>query len=107
MKAGIARYHQQRTILRVPRNIKNPIDGQSEGHGVTPIVLSTKPWQPQTHLRMDNGPEFIAYALQERCTGNGSATAYIPPGSPWENPFMESFNGRFGDEFLHIELFSS
>ena len=60
-----------------------------------------------THLRMDNGPEFIAHALQEWCTGNGSATAYIPPGSPWENPFVESFNGRVRDEFLNIELFSS
>ena len=35
-----------------------------------------------THLRMDNGPEFIAHALQEWCTSNGSATAYIPRGSP-------------------------
>ena len=60
-----------------------------------------------THLRMDNGPEFIAHALQEWCTGNGSATAYIPPGSPWENPFVESFNGRLRDEFLNIELFGS
>jgi transposase InsO family protein len=60
-----------------------------------------------THLRMDNGPEFIAHALQEWCTGNGSATAYIPPGSPWENPFVESFNGRFRDEFLNIELFAT
>jgi transposase InsO family protein len=34
-------------------------------------------------------------------------TAYIPPGSPWENPFVESFNGRFRDEFLNIELFAS
>jgi transposase InsO family protein len=60
-----------------------------------------------THLRMDNGPEFIAHALQEWCTGNGSATAYIPPGSPRENPFVESFNGRFMDEFLNIELFAT
>lgn len=45
-----------------------------------------------TNLRMDNDPEFIAHALQEWCTGNGSATSYIPPGSPWENPFVESFN---------------
>ena len=66
-----------------------------------------KLYPPPTHLRMDNGPEFIAHALQEWCTGNGSVTAYIPPGSPWENPFVESFNGRFRDEFLNIELFSS
>lgn len=60
-----------------------------------------------THLRMDNGPEFVAHALQEWCTGNGSGTEYIPPGSPWENPFVESFNGRLRDEFLNIELFAS
>jgi putative transposase len=59
------------------------------------------------HLRMDNGPEFIAHALQEWFIGNGSATGYIPPGSPWENPFVESFNCRFRDEFLNIELFAS
>ena len=56
---------------------------------------------------MDNGPEFIAHALQEWCTGSGTGTAYIPPGSPWENPFVESFNGRFRDEFLNIELLAS
>ena len=66
-----------------------------------------KLYPPPTHLRMDNGPEFIAHALQEWCTGSGSATAYIPPGSPWENPFVESFNSRLRDEFLNIELFSS
>ena len=67
-----------------------------------------KLYPPPTYLQgMDNGPEFIAHALQEWCTGNGSATASLPPGSPWENPFMESFNGRFRDEFLNIELFAS
>jgi transposase InsO family protein len=62
---------------------------------------------PPTHLRMDNGPEFIANALQERCKGSGSSTAYIEPGSPWENPFVESFNSRFRDEFLNVDLFTS
>ena len=66
-----------------------------------------KLYPPPTHLRMDNGPELIAHALQEWCTGSGTGTAYIPPGSPWENPFVESFNGRFRDEFLNIELFGS
>ena len=60
-----------------------------------------------THLRMDNGPELIANALKEWCRRSGCNTAYIPPGSPWENPFVESFNSRFRDEFLHIELFTS
>ncbi len=56
---------------------------------------------------MDNGPEFIANVLQEWCTASGCSTASIPPGSPWENPFVESFNSRFRDEFLNIELFTS
>jgi len=56
-----------------------------------------------THLRMDNGPEFIATALQEWCVRSGCNTAYIPPGSPWENPFVESFKSRFRDEFLNTE----
>ena len=66
-----------------------------------------KLYPPPTHLRMDNGPEFIANALQEWSAGSGCNTAYIPPGSPWENPFVESFNSRFRDEFLSIELFTS
>jgi len=60
-----------------------------------------------THLRMDNGPEFIAHALQDWCTDSGSSTAYIEPGSPWENPFVKSFDSRFRDEFLNCELFTS
>jgi transposase InsO family protein len=56
---------------------------------------------------MDNGPEFIAHALQEWCTGSGAATAYISPGSPWKNQFVESFTSRLRDAFLTIELFAS
>jgi transposase InsO family protein len=58
-----------------------------------------KQYPAPTHLRMDNGPEFIAHALQEWCTGSGSGAEYIPPGSPWENPFVESFNSRLRDKF--------
>ena len=66
-----------------------------------------KLYPPPTHLRMDNGPEFIAHALQEWCTGSGTGTAYIPPGSPWENGFCESFNGTFRDNLLDGEIFYS
>ena len=62
---------------------------------------------PPTHLRMDNGPEFITNALQEWSAGSGCSAAYISPGSPLENSFVESFNSRFRDEFLNIELFIS
>jgi putative transposase len=59
------------------------------------------------HLRMDNGPELIAWALRDWCRLAGTNTNYIEPGSPWENPFIESFNGRVRDEHLNIEEFGS
>ena len=59
------------------------------------------------HLRMDNGPELVAWALRDWCRLAGTATAYIEPGSPWENPFVESFNGRVRDELLNTEEFAT
>ena len=44
------------------------------------------------HIRSDNGPEFVAKAVQAWITGVGSKTAYIARGSPWENGYVESFN---------------
>ena len=61
-----------------------------------------------TFIRSDNGPEFIAQALRDWCEASDTtSTAYIEPGSPWENGFAESFNGRFRDEFLNTELFTT
>lgn len=59
------------------------------------------------HLRADNGPEMIAWTLRDYCRLAGTNTTYIEPGSPWENPFVESFNGRIRDELLNIEEFGS
>jgi putative transposase len=59
------------------------------------------------YLRADNGPEMIAWALRDYCRLAGTQTAYIEPGSPWENPYVESFNGRIRDELLNIEEFGS
>ena len=59
------------------------------------------------HIRSDNGPEFVAKALQEWITAVGAKTAYIAPGSPWENGFIESFNARLRDELLDGEIFYS
>ncbi len=59
------------------------------------------------HLRMDNGPELVAWALRDWCRLAGTATTYIEPGSPWENPFVESFNGRVRDELLNTEEFAT
>jgi transposase InsO family protein len=59
-------------------------------------------------IRSDNGPEFIAQALRDWCeASNTTSSAYIAPGSPWENGFPESFNGWFRDEFLNTELFTT
>jgi putative transposase len=57
------------------------------------------------HIRSDNGPEFIAKAVQAWITAVGAQTAYITPGSPWENGYIESFNARLRDEFLNGEIF--
>jgi transposase InsO family protein len=59
-------------------------------------------------IRSDNGLEFIAQALRDWCDASDTtSTAYIKPGSPWENGFAESFNGRIRDEFLNTELFTT
>ena len=57
------------------------------------------------HLRSDNGPEFIAYAVQDWLKDKFIKTIYIKPGSPWENPYIESFHDKFRDELLKRELF--
>jgi putative transposase len=59
------------------------------------------------HLRADNGPELIAWALKDYCRLHGTQTAYIDPGSPWQNPYVESFNSRIRDELLNVEEFGS
>ena len=59
------------------------------------------------HIRSDNGPEFVAKAVQEWITAVGARAAYIAPGSPWENGFIESFNARLRDELLDGEIFYS
>jgi putative transposase len=55
------------------------------------------------YIRCDNGPELTANALRDWCRFSGTGSSYIEPGAPWENPFVESFNGRLRDEFLAVE----
>jgi transposase InsO family protein len=59
------------------------------------------------HIRSDNGPEFVAKAVREWIAAVGAKTAYITPGSPWENGFIESFNARLRDELLDGQIFYS
>ena len=56
-------------------------------------------------IRSDNGPEFIAYALCAWLYQQGIDTYHIDPGSPWQNPYGESFNARLRDECLNLEEF--
>jgi len=59
------------------------------------------------HLRSDNGPEFIAYAIKDWMERARIKTIYITPGSPWENGHIESFHDKLRDECLNRELFGS
>jgi putative transposase len=59
------------------------------------------------HIRSDNGSEFIAKRVRGWLAKAKVQTLYIEPGSPWENPYIESFNGKLRDELLNAELFTS
>jgi len=59
------------------------------------------------YIRSDNGSEFIAQIIQDWCHITDVKTLYIEPGSPWQNPFIESFHSRFRDECLNQEIFFS
>jgi transposase InsO family protein len=59
------------------------------------------------HIRSDNGPEFTAKAIREWIEKVGAKTLYIQPGSPWENGYVESFNGKLRDELLNGEVFNT
>ena len=59
------------------------------------------------YVRFDHGPEFIAYAVADWCRFNGTDTVFIDPGTPWQNAWIESFNGRLRDEHLNGQHFDT
>ena len=59
------------------------------------------------HIRSDNGPEFTARAVRRWLNRLGVKTLFIEPGSPWENGYIESFNGKLRDELLNREIFTT
>jgi putative transposase len=59
------------------------------------------------HVRSDSGPEFAATAVKGWITGVGARTAFIEPGSSWENGHVESFKGKLRDELLNTEVFNT
>ena len=62
---------------------------------------------PPEHLRSDNGPEFTAKVVRRWLRRVGVRTLFIEPGSPWENGYVESFNGKLKDELIDREIFYS
>ena len=58
-------------------------------------------------MRFDNGPEFVAQAVNDWCRFTGAGSRSIDPGSPWQNAWVESFNGRLRDELLNSWHFDS
>ena len=60
-----------------------------------------------TFVRSDNGPEFIAEAVKRHLKASGVQTCFIDPGAPWQNGYLESFNGKLRDELLNRELFGN
>jgi len=58
-------------------------------------------------IRCDNGPELTAETLKDWCRFAGVTTGYIEPGAPWQNPYIESFNGHLRRELLDLESFNS
>ena len=91
-------YTRECLALKVDRGItsENVIDTLSELFAMRGVPR---------HIRSDNGPEFIAQTLGRWLKQAGVDTLYIEPGSPWENGYAESFNGRLRDEFLAMEIF--
>jgi putative transposase len=71
-------------------------------HRLTELFVSRR---PPDYLRSDNGPEFTARAVRGWLSRVGVKTLYIEPGSPWENGYNESFNGKLRDELLNGEVF--
>jgi transposase InsO family protein len=59
------------------------------------------------HIRSDNSPEFTAREIRKWLARIGVKTLYIEPGSPWENGYIESFNGKLRDELLNREIFTT
>lgn len=74
---------------------------------ITVIEAAIARYGAPAHLRSDNGPEFIAYAIQDWLKERQIRTLYIRPGSPWENGHIESFHDKLRDECLNRELFGT
>ncbi len=96
----IDEYTKEALVIRVDRkfNSTDVLDALTDL-----FILS----EPPEYIRSDNVPKFIAQRVRDRIAAVGAKTAYIEPGSPWENGYCESFNARFRDELLNGEILYS
>lgn len=74
---------------------------------ITVVEAAMERYGVPEHIRSDNGPEFIAYAIQDWLKAREIKSIYIKPGSPWENGHIESFHDKLRDEFLNREIFGT
>jgi putative transposase len=94
----IEEYTRESLAIVVARKIKS----DDVLHCLTDLFLKHG---PPEHIRSDNGPEFTAKAVRSWLGRIGVKTLFIEPGSPWENGYNESFNGKLRDEVLNREIF--
>jgi putative transposase len=94
----IDEYTRECLAIEVARRL----DSDAVLYRLTELFVSRR---PPDYLRSDNGPEFTATAVREWLSRVGVKTLYIEPGSPWENGYNESFNGKLRDELLNGEIF--
>jgi putative transposase len=94
----IDEYTRKSLAIVVARKIKS----DDVLHCLTDLFVK---YGPPEHIRSDNGPEFTARAVRNWLGRIGVKTLFIEPGSPWENGYNESFNGKLRDEVLNREIF--
>jgi putative transposase len=94
----IDEYTRECLAIEVSRHF----DADAVLYRLTELFVSRR---PPDYIRSDNGPEFTAKAVREWLSRVGVKTLYIEPGSPWENGYNESFNGKLRDELLNGEIF--
>ena len=98
MLTVIDEYNRECLAIEVSRRL----DADAVLYRLTELFVSRR---PPDYIRSDNGPEFTARAVREWLSRVGVKTLYIEPGSPWENGYNESFNGKLRDELLNREIF--
>jgi putative transposase len=94
----IDEFTKEALVIRVKRKLNSTdvVDALTDL-----FVLRRPPW----FIRSDNGAEFVAEKVRVWIAAVGAKTAFIEPGSPWENGYCKGFNARFRDELLKGELF--